>query len=85
MQTVVSTVTLIWAPTTMFILTVGAHCPESGVNVYIVLPIPEVLIVAGSQVPLMPSIDLGGSGGATEFRQNGPTNAKVREDLRNNS
>ena len=36
------------------------------------MPIAEVLITAGIQVPLMPLLDVAGNPGADEFTQSGP-------------
>jgi hypothetical protein len=44
-----------------------AHCPAVGVNVYDVVPLTDVLIVAGFQVPLMLFVDVAGNDGAVEF------------------
>ena len=43
------------------------HCPALGVNVYVVVPIVDVLITTGFQVPVMPLFDVVGNAGATEF------------------
>jgi hypothetical protein len=43
------------------------HCPASGVKVYTVVPTVAVLIVAGFQVPVIFSIEVDGSVGATAF------------------
>ena len=45
------------------IVTEEAHCPSSGVNVYCRLPVDEVLMVDGSQVPRMPLLDISGRSG----------------------
>ena len=44
--------------TTTVIVTVSTHCPELGVNVYVVV---AVLLTAGLQVPLIPLFDIVGS------------------------
>ena len=44
-----------------------AHCPASGVNVYVVVPITDVLIVTGFQVPVMPLLEVVGKPGAVAF------------------
>jgi len=49
-----------------------AHCPIAGVNVYVVVPVTDVLITAGLQVPEIPLVDINGSTGATELRQSEP-------------
>ena len=46
---------------------VVAHCPAFGVNVYVVVPTLDVLIVAGLHVPETPSVDFAGRGGVTLF------------------
>ena len=58
----------------MVMLTVVAtpHCPASGVNVYVVAPSADVVMVAGLQVPVMPLLEVAGNAGATLFRHNGP-------------
>ncbi len=38
-----------------------------GVNLYVVVPIADVLMLEGFHVPLMPSFDCSGSDGAIEF------------------
>jgi len=52
-----------------------AHCPASGVNVYV--PLAVLLTVAGDQVPVMPFVDVVGNVGATVPEQIGFTAAKV--------
>ena len=37
-----------------------------------VVPPVEVLITAGNHVPVMPFVDVAGSGGAALFKQSGP-------------
>ena len=44
-----------------------AHCPTFGVNVYVVVPVVEVLIVDGFQVPAIPLFDVPGNIGAVAF------------------
>jgi ABC-type uncharacterized transport system permease subunit len=46
-----------------------AQLPADGVNVYTVVPITDVLMLAGFQVPVTPSLDAGGSAGAVAFWQ----------------
>ena len=53
--------------TTTSIVAIIAHCPAAGVNVYVVVPITEVLITAGFHVPVTPLLDVVGSNGAVEF------------------
>ena len=53
--------------TVMLILAVIAHCPLLGVNVYVVVPIVDVFIVAGLHVPFIPLVDVIGNCGADEF------------------
>lgn len=50
--------------------------PPEGVNVYVVVPIDAVLIVAGLQLPLMPFAEVPGNAGAVAFWQNGPSCVK---------
>ena len=56
---------------------VVAHCPAPGVNVYVVVPAVDVLIVAGFHVPVMPLFDVVGNAGAAEFWHNGPIAVNV--------
>ena len=63
--------------TVMLNVVAVAHCPASGVKVYVVVPAVPVLIVAGFQVPLMPLVDVAGNAGAPEFWHNGPIGANV--------
>ena len=44
-----------------------AHCPTSGVKVYVVVPGADVLTVPGLQVPVTLFVDEAGSDGATLF------------------
>jgi len=53
------------------------HCPAFGVKVYVVVPMDDVLIVAGLHVPVMPLFDVFGSDGAALFWQSGPICANV--------
>ena len=53
---------------------VKAHCPGSGVNVYVVV---AVLLSAGAQEPVMPSLETVGSGERLSPEQIGGTGAKV--------
>ena len=55
---------------------VAAHCPASGVNVYVVV---AVLLIAGVQVPLIAGVLVEDVGSAAIFapEQNGPTAANV--------
>jgi hypothetical protein len=41
------------------------------------VPIAEVLITAGLQVPVIPLADVNGSAGATEFKQSEPNGLNV--------
>jgi hypothetical protein len=54
---------------------VVAHCPASGVKLYV--PVNVLLTTAGDQVPVMPFVDVNGSTGATDPEQIGATAAKV--------
>jgi hypothetical protein len=67
---------------TMSIVTVAAHDTD-GVNVYVVVPVVAVFIVAGVQVPVTPLLLVTGSAGAVEFWHKGPicVNAGVTDAL----
>jgi len=54
---------------------VVAHCPASGVKVYV--PLVVLLTTAGVQVPVTPFVDVNGNTGATAPLQIGVTAAKV--------
>ena len=54
---------------------VVAHCPASGVNVYV--PLTVLLTVAGVQVPIIPLSDVEGNTGAAVPEQIGAIAAKV--------
>jgi hypothetical protein len=43
-----------------------------GVNVYVVVPVLDVLMVAGFHVPVMPLVDVVGNAGAVAFWHSGP-------------
>jgi hypothetical protein len=49
-----------------------AQLPVAGVNVYTTVPRADVVMLAGFQVPAIPSFDVGGSAGGVEFWQSGP-------------
>ena len=51
-------------------VTVVAHCPASGVNVYVVV---DVLFNAGDQVPVIPLLEVVGSGDKVPPEQIGAT------------
>ena len=51
------------------------HCPFAGVKVYV--PVTELLITDGFQVPLIPFVDAGGNVGGVVPAQIGGTAAKV--------
>jgi hypothetical protein len=53
----------------MFKETGGAQLPAVGVNVYVKVPGTDVLMLAGLQVPVIPSFDVEGSAGAAAFWQ----------------
>ncbi|MET3886032.1 uncharacterized membrane protein (DUF485 family) [Chitinophagaceae bacterium OAS944] len=53
---------------------VVAHCPAPGVNVYVVV---AVLLSAGAQVPVMPLLELVGSGDKVAPEHIGATAVKV--------
>jgi hypothetical protein len=44
-----------------------AQLPADGVNVYVVVPRAEVLMLAGLHVPGIPSFEVSGSAGGVEF------------------
>ncbi len=44
-----------------------AQLPADGVNVYVTVPKADVLMLAGLQVPAIPSFDVGGRAGGVEF------------------
>jgi len=56
-------------PTTVIFKKTGAEqVPgDDGVNLYVAVPMTDVLMLAGLQVPAIPSFDMGGSKGAVEF------------------
>jgi hypothetical protein len=68
---------VICASIVTFKVAVVAHCPAAGVKVYVVVPVADVLITAGLQVPVIPLADVNGSAGATEFKQSEPNGLKV--------
>ena len=49
--------------------TAVAQLPVDGVNVYTAFPSAEVLMLAGLQVPVIPSLEAAGRTGAVEFWQ----------------
>src|SRR6188508_1217923 len=53
---------------------VVAHCPASGVNVYVVV---VVLSSAGDHVPVIPLLDVGGNGASVAPVQTGATAVNV--------
>jgi len=46
-----------------------AQLPAVGVNVYVVFPSADVLMLAGFHVPVIPSFEVVGSAGAVVFWQ----------------
>jgi hypothetical protein len=60
--------------TTIVSVAVVAHCPAVGVNVYVVV---IVLSNAGAQVPVIPLLEVVGSGGNVAPEQIGPTAVNV--------
>jgi len=56
----------------MVIVVACAHSPSSGVNVYCRLPVEEVLMVDGCQVPRMPLLDISGRSGGVLPWHSGP-------------
>ena len=59
------------------IVTIEAHCPAFGVNVYVIIPAVAVLIEEGLQVPVIPFSDVVGSVPGTSPTQYGPHWVKV--------
>ena len=61
------------------IVAVVPHCPAKGVNVYIWVPIMEVFMIAGDQVPLMGGelFDIVGNTPGVVFWQYGPNCVKI--------
>ena len=57
----------------MSIVVALPHWPALGVNVYVVVPSVEVLMVAGLQAPVILLFDIVGNAGAAAFWQSGPT------------
>ena len=53
--------------TTISIVVTAPHCPAFGVKVYVVVPIADVFITAGLQVPVIPLFDVVGNAGAVAF------------------
>lgn len=53
---------------------VVAHCPEFGVNVYVVV---TVLLIAGDHVPVVPFVEVVGNAEMEAPEQNGPTGLNV--------
>jgi hypothetical protein len=62
------------------IVVATAHWPAFGVNVYVVVPVVLVLIVAGFQVPEIPFVEFKGSEGAAAFWHKGPIAEKAGVD-----
>lgn len=60
--------------TVMVIVAVVAHCPASGINVYVVV---FVLSSAGDHVPVMPLVEVVGNAAKAAPEQIGPTALKV--------
>ena len=56
-----------WLLMAIFMVAFTAPCPAFGVNVYVVVPTVEVLMVAGFQVPLMLLFDVVGKVGGVLF------------------
>lgn len=55
----------------MSIVVGAAHWPVDGVNVYVVVPMLVVFMVAGFHVPVIPLFDVVGNIGAVAFWHNG--------------
>ena len=56
----------------MSIVAVVAQPGEDGVNVYVVVPVADVLTVEGLHVPAMLLFDVDGSDGGVVFWHSGP-------------
>jgi len=56
---------------------VVAHWPAAGVNVYVVVPAVDVLMVAGLQVPVILLLEVPGNNGAVLFWHSGPICVKL--------
>jgi len=63
----------------MITIVVGSpHCEALfGVKVYVLGPVTVVVMTAGLQVPVIPSIEVFGKAGGVEFSQKGPNCANV--------
>ena len=61
----------------MSIVAVVAQPDDVGVNVYVVVPVADVFIVAGLHVPVILLLEVVGSDGAVAFWQRGPICANV--------
>jgi hypothetical protein len=66
---------VMFGKTVISIVDIVAHCPASGVNVYV--PPTVLLTVAGDHVPVIPLVDVNGNTGATVPEQIGAMAAKV--------
>jgi hypothetical protein len=58
---------VIEAVTTISIVSFTAHCPATGVKMYLEVPAVEVLIIPGFQVPCIPFAEVSGNAGAVLF------------------
>ena len=56
-----------WVLITISMVVKAPHCPAFGVNVYVVMPVVDVLITAGFHVPVIPLFDVSGNPGAGAF------------------
>ena len=56
-----------WVLITTSIVVTAPHWPAFGVKVYVVVPLVDVLIIAGFQVPVIPLFDVVGNAGAVAF------------------
>ena len=61
-----------WLAITTSMVVVVAHWPAAGVNVYVVVPMVAVLIVAGIQVPGTALLEVAGNAGAELFWHKDP-------------
>ena len=57
---------------TISIVVTAPHWPAFGVKVYVAVPITEVFMTAGFQVPVIPLFDVVGKVGAVAFWHSGP-------------
>jgi hypothetical protein len=68
---------LVTAPPIVMFILIGAEQPDVGVNVYAVVPVVAVFIVAGLHTPVIPFDEVVGNAVGVEPWQNGPIAPKV--------